>query len=155
MQYIKRRIRVILNNLLDLASSLIELKTLKSVLLVREAEVKLRFPYLTTFLMTLKVALQLSILYMLLNALCFEHGLLKYLNKDMVFKIYLVFATARYLYYLIGIMDSLISGESYIIKHLKKRMKTAESDLWDIEAHRKRVLLWGDQYISKDKIKDV
>ena len=108
MQYIKRRIRVILNNLLDLASSLIELKTLKSVLLVREAEVKLRFPYLTTFLMTLKVALQLSILYMLLNALCFEHGLLKYLNKDMVFKIYLVFATARYLYYLIGIMDSLI-----------------------------------------------
>ena len=155
MQYIKRRIRVILNNLLDLASSLIELKTLKSVFLVREAEVKLRFPYLTTFLMTLKVAIQLSILYMLLNALCFEHGLLKYLNKDMVFKIYLVFAIARYVYYLIGIMDSLISDESYIIKHLKKRMKTSETDLCSIEAHRKRVLHWGDQYISKDKIKDV
>lgn len=155
MYYIKRRIRTILNNLLDLASSLVELKSLKSVFLVREAEVKLRFPYLTTFLMTLKVAVKLAFLYMLLNAVTIDHGLARYISKDLVFKIYLVFAIVRYLYYLIGIVDSLISDESFIIKHLKNRMKTTSVDLCNIETHRKRVLLWGDQYISKDKIKDV
>ena len=154
MQYYRRRIRRIIINLLDLASSIIELKVLNSVFLVRQAEVKLRFPYITTLLMTLKVGMQIGVLYFILDNLSLEYGVLGFIDKEYIFKFYLVLKIARYVYYLIGIVDSLISDESFIIRHLDKRRKRIEGDLNDIERSRKKVLLWGDQYISKNKVKD-
>ena len=155
MNYIKRRIRTALLNLMDLASSITELKALKFVFKAREAEVKLRFPYITTVLMTFKVAMQIAVVYFLLTNLSLEYGLLGFMNKEYIFHFYLVMKVVRYLYYLVGIMDSLISDESFISKHLNKRRRATERELCDIEKAREKVLLWGDQYISKDKIEDV
>ena len=155
MQYYKRRFKTAILNLMDLASSIIELKVLNSVFLVRQAEVKLRFPYITTLLMTVKTGLQIGVLYFLLDNLSLDCGVLGFINKEYIFQFYLVLKIVRYVYYLIGIVDALISDESFIVKHLNKRIKCFEGELCDIETHRKKVLLWGDQYISKDKIKDV
>ena len=155
MHYIKRRIRTALLNLMDLASSITELKVLKFVFKSREAEVKLRFPYITTVLMTFKVAMQIGIVYFLLTNLSLEYGLLGFMNKEYIFHFYLVMKVVRYLYYLIGIMDSLISDESFISKHLNKRRRATERELCDIEKAREKVLLWGDQYIKDKKVVDV
>ena len=144
-----------MNNLLDLASSITELKVTKSIFLVREAEVKLRFPYLTVFLMTVKFTIKVAVVYILLNNLSWDHRLLAFVSKEMVFKGYLIISLSRYLYYFWGIFHSLVSHESYIVKYLKKRKRTAEADLKNIELHRKRVLRWGDQYIKDDSITNV
>ena len=155
MHYIKRRIRTALLNLMDLASSITELKALKFVFKAREAEVKLRFPYITTVLMTVKVAMQIAIVYFLLTNLSLEYGLLGFMNKEYIFRFYLVMKVVRYLYYLIGIVDSLISDESFISKHLNKRRRATERELCDIEKAREKVLHWGDQYIKDKNVVDV
>ena len=154
MQYLKKRYKTFILNLVDLASSIIEFKFLNASYLLRQAEVKLRFPYITIILMTLKVGIQVGVVYFLLENLSLQYGVLGFINKEYLFQFYLVLKILRYVYYLVGIMDSLISDKSFIINHLNKRRNNIEDELADIEMARERVLLWGDQYISKQRSKD-
>jgi hypothetical protein len=104
--------------------------------------------------MTLKVGIQIGVVYFLLENLSLQYGVLGFINKEYLFQFYLVFKILRYVYYLAGIVDSLISDRSFIINHLNKRRNNIEDELADIEMARERVLLWGDQYISKQRSKD-